>query len=96
MCDGKGVPYVALVRLCHDRGRRRPDNRWVRNTASRFGDVHACRVYRDLYRDQGTAIGCPPPGQNAAFATRNPLMVRATGFPGRDGLRPQPRTHLVI
>jgi hypothetical protein len=43
-------------------------------------DVHGGRVHRDLYRVHGIALGCPPPGQNAAFGTRHPLLVRDGHF----------------
>lgn len=34
------------------------------------------RVHREDYHARGIAVGCPPPGQNAAFGTRHPLLVR--------------------
>lgn len=33
-------------------------------------------VSRDAYRDKGVELGCPPPGQNAAFGTMYPSMIR--------------------
>ena len=37
---------------------------------------HSGDVSRDAYRDKGVELGCPPPGQNAAFGTRYPSMTR--------------------
>jgi hypothetical protein len=33
-------------------------------------------VHRDDYHACGLALGCPPPGQNAAFGTQHPLLTR--------------------